>query len=111
MPKPSKTKQNATLLDGSALKEQPPLLGASGVADADEMGAGGTGAADGVIGAADGISGGVVAEGGGVATDAEGFGTFADTQRKCALNLKCKWSSFSLTQMPGSVFILSTSMK
>lgn len=94
------------------LNEQPLLFGASGAAEADEMGAGGAGAADGVTGVADGISAGAAAaDGGGVAADAGGFGTFADTQRKCALNLKRKWSSFSSTHVPGSVFVLSSSMK
>lgn len=105
-PTPSMKKPKAKAFDGSATSEHPPLFGVSVAADV-AGGAGGAaetiGLVEGTTGAADAVADVVTAaDGGGLAADADPAGTDADTQRKWALNLKRKWSSFSSTQVPGS---------
>lgn len=85
--RPNKKTPRPALDAPSLVHEQPPLLAGSAGA-AEGAGAGGCGAAERAIGAVDGVgTGGGVADADGAA-EALGVGTDADTQRKCALNLK-----------------------
>ncbi len=100
-------KPRATPFAGSAARAQPLCLGGSVAADEAGGAAEGIGfvmATEGAAGAVANGAGASSTEGAGLAADGGGRGTDADTQRKCALNLKCKWSSFSSTHVPGSSF-------
>lgn len=97
----SNTSQDVSLLIGSITTEHPLLLGASADGDVEGVGGGELAGVDEAMGAVDGAADGAGAIDGADGTaDAGGFGTDADTQRKWALNLKCRWSSFSSTHVP-----------